>query len=232
MKKILATGLVLLFSGGQALALDIGVGVKAGTVGPGVDVTFGLTKTLNARLALTSVDIEGIDETIEVGDEGATGEVDAELNMDFGANALLLDWHVFDGTFHLTAGLMKHNGSVDFTGVLLDNVVIDGEPLSPGDIQGNVGGSVELADTYQPYLGIGVGRKAGDGGGFSISLELGVVLMDPSVSLDATVDTGGINGLDQAELDRRLREMESDAEAELDQLEIWPILSFGVNYAF
>ncbi len=41
----------------NAHALDVGVGLKAGTVGAGFEVSVGLTKTINARVSLTSIDI-------------------------------------------------------------------------------------------------------------------------------------------------------------------------------
>lgn len=57
-------------------------------------------------------------------------------------------------------------------------------------------------------------------------------MLDPDVDLEANVNTGGTNGLNQAELDSRLGELESDAEDDLDDFELWPVLAFGVNYAF
>ena len=114
-------------------AVDVGVGLKAGTLGAGVDITVALTKTINARISVTSVDIEGENETIEVGDSGSTGDLDAELDFDFGATALLIDWYVFDGTFHLTGGLVRNDSKLSFTGALQDGVVIDGEALDPTD---------------------------------------------------------------------------------------------------
>ena len=76
----------------NAYAIDVGVGLKAGTLGAGVDVSFALTKSVNARISLTTVDLEGENESYEVGDTGATADVDAELDIDFGATALLFDW--------------------------------------------------------------------------------------------------------------------------------------------
>lgn len=232
MQKTIWLGLGLLFFTHSAGALDLGVGVKAGTVGAGVDVTVALTRTINARLSLTNVDIGDEEETIAVGDSGAEGDLDAELGLDFGANALLIDWHVFNGSFHLTAGMMRHTGKVDFSGTLVSSITVDGQALDPSDFSTAIGGEVSLADSYQPYLGFGWGRKAGDGGGISITVDIGIALLSPDVSLEATVDGAGANGLSQAELNSRLRGMEDDAEADLDEFEAWPILSLGVNYAF
>ncbi len=229
MKRILGLFFGLLFTMSNANALDFGVGFKAGTVGAGIDLSAAVTKTINVRLSLTSVDLEGEDETITVGDT-VEADLDAELDLDFGANALLVDWYIFNGGFHVTAGMLKHAGEADLTGTLLSTATFDGGSISPGDlVDGEIKGELKLADSYQPYIGIGWGRKAGKDGGLSLTADLGIVLLDPSMELEATASGGGLS---QAAVDARLLEMEGDAEDELDDFEAWPVLSLGVNYAF
>lgn len=232
MKKLIGLGLALVLFSGTANALDVGVGLKAGTLGAGIDLSVALTKTINLRAAITGVDIDGLEETVTVGDDGDEVDIDAELDADYGANGILVDWYVFDGTFHLTAGLVKNNGELDFTGDLLNGGTIDGQPIDPSDLNGGVGGNVSLGDSYQPYIGVGWGRKAGDEPGLSVSVELGVALLDPSVELEAELNVGSANFADQAELDQTLRDAENDAEDELDDFDLFPVFSLGVNYAF
>lgn len=233
MRKNIGLGVGLLFFISNANAVDVGVGLKAGTLGIGVDLSIALTRTVNARIALTDVEIDSQNETVTVGDPGGEGDIDAVLDADYGANALLIDWHVFDGTFHLTAGFLKNNGSANFTGTLLSTVTVDGNTLSPADlVGGRVGGSFSLSDSYEPYLGIGWGRKASRDPGLSFSAELGVALLDPQAKLEATIDPGSPNYANQAELDATLRNAEADVENDLDEFELFPVLSVGVNYAF
>ncbi len=226
MKKFIALGLGLLFLGSNANALDVGVGVKVGTVGAGLNLSAAVTENVNVRLSLTSIDLDEEDETIDVGD-AVEGALDAEVDLDFGANAVLIDWYVFKGGFHLTAGMLRHTGEADFEGELVSAASFDGTLITPGDI-GTVSGEVEFADSYQPYIGIGWGRKAGKNGGFSVTADVGIALLDPSVKLEA--DATGL--VPQSEIDASLREMEKDAEDELDDFEYWPVLSVGLNYAF
>ena len=226
MRKIIGLGFCLLFITSTASALDVGVGVKAGTVGLGLDLSVALTQTVNARLSLTRIDLDDEEDTITVGDSDE-GEVDAELELDFGSNALLFDWYIFNGGFHLTAGMLKHTGEADLSGELTNTADFDGVTITPGDI-GTISGEVKFADSYQPYIGVGWGRKAGKNGGFSVTADLGIALLDPSVKFEATA-TGGVS---QADVDASLKEMEDDAEDELDEFEAWPVLSIGVNYAF
>ncbi len=231
MKKMVWLGLALLFFAHNAGAVDIGVGVKAGTVGAGVDLSVALTKTVNLRVALTNVDIDDQDESITIGDDVNEGELDASLDFDYGANALLIDWYVFNGSFHLTAGMMKNNGKMSLSGILQDDVVLDGVTVNLGDFEGNeISGDVSLADSYQPYLGIGWGRKAGNSGGISFSVEVGVALLDPDADLEASLATG--SSLNLAELEQSISAAEDDVNSDLDQLEAFPILSLGINYAF
>ena len=232
MKRFFWPGLLLLVFSSHSQAVDLGVGVKAGINGVGIDLSVALTKTLNLRLSTASVDIDDEDETIEVGDDGGEGDLDAELEFDYGANAILIDWHVFNGGFRVTGGFMRNTGAIDLDASLEDNVVLDGEDLAPGDISGGISGDIELAESFQPYIGIGWGRGAGGDGGLSFSADIGVALLDTSVSFDADVNSNGPNALDDTDLRRRLDAMEKDAEADLDDLELWPVLAFGINYAF
>lgn len=231
-RKIITTALGLLLVTSNVYALEMGVGVKAGSIGQGVDFSVALTQTINARISLTSIDVDDHNETIQIGDTGATGDIDAVLGLDFGASALLFDWYIFDGTFHLTAGMMKNDSKLSFSGTLLNGVTLNGQPLDPSDISGGISGNVGLGESYQPYLGIGWGRKAGDGGGFAFSAEIGVALLDPAAEFSANVDVGGSNSLTQADLDQRLREAEADANADLSLLEAWPVITIGINYGF
>lgn len=154
MEKIIGLGFGLLFFMSSANAVDFGIGAKAGITGVGLDLTVGLTKTINLRLAAARVDIDDEEETVSVGDDGNEADIDAELEFDFGSNAILLDWHVFNGGFRVTAGMFKHTGGADFSGQLQGNIVVDGQPLATDDL-GSIDGEVKLSDSYQPYVGIG-----------------------------------------------------------------------------
>lgn len=231
MKKLFGAGIILLLTLSNAQALDVGVGAKVGINGVGLNLAVGLTERINLRLSASHANLADEDETITVGDAGAEGDIDAELDFDIGSNALLLDWHVFNGGFRVTAGLFKQTGGLDLSGRLQGDIVVDGQSLAANDL-GDISGEIELSDSYQPYLGIGWGRAAGGDGGFSFTFDIGLAMLDPNVELEATVNPLGDNGLSQAELDQRLADMESDAEDDLDELELWPVLSVGVNYAF
>lgn len=233
MNKITALSVGLAFFASNASALDFGVAAKVGINGVGVDLSVGLTDNINLRLTTASIDVDDDDETVTVGDDGNKGDIEADLDFDYGANAVLLDWHAFKNSFRFTVGLLKNNGSADIDGVLKNDIVVDGNALATDDLVNSaIGGDLDLGDSYQPYIGIGWGRGAGGDGGFSLSVDLGVAMFDPDVDFDATVNPGGTNGYTQAQLNLILKELEDDAEDDADDYDVWPVFAIGVNYAF
>ncbi len=202
-KMIGVAGVIMMFAA-NANALDIGVGAKAGINGLGLDLSVGLSENINLRLGATRVDIESQDETVSVGDSGSETDLDAEIDFDYGANTLFIDWHVFGGGFRISAGVFKNNGAAEGSASLQGGTVIDGQALSPSDFRGDIDVEISLGESYQPYFGVGWGRGAGGDGGFSLSLDVGVAMLDTSVDFDANVNRGGPNGLTQRQLDRRL----------------------------
>ena len=233
MKTIYGLCFGLLIFASNVGAVDLGIAAKAGINGVGIDLSVGLTENVNLRLSTAAIDVDDENETVTVGDDGSEGDIEADLDFDYGANAILLDWHAFSNGFRFTVGMLKNNGSADIDGVLKDDIVIDGNPLATDDLVGSaIGGDLDLADSYQPYIGIGWGRGAGGDGGFSLSVDLGVAMLDPDVDFDATVNPGGTNVYTQAQLDAILKDLEDDAEDELDDYEFWPVFAIGVNYAF
>ena len=141
--------------------MDLGVGAKVGTNGVGIDLSVGLTKTINARLSAAALDFDDNNESITVGDDGAEGDIDADLDIDYGATALFIDWHIFDGGFRLSVGMLKNHGKADISVELQSSIIVDGQPLDPSDFADDIGGDVSLGDFYQPYIEIGwVGAQA------------------------------------------------------------------------
>ncbi len=225
------TGLLLLAST-SAQALDIGVGVRAGTVGAGAEISIAMTRTINFRLGLSDVNAD-FDETLEVDDapDNVYG-IDATLDLNFGAQALLFDWHVFNNTFHITAGFIKNDSAIGLEGDFTDNIIVLGGTtydVSADFIDSSISGDVSAGEDFEPYLGIGFGRKAGRESGFAITVDIGVMLMDPSVSLTPPT---AVDPLLQNQLNEDVAEAESAANDELSDLEAYPLLAIGLNYAF
>ncbi len=235
--KNLVIALVIFLSPICANALDVGVGIKGGTTGVGVDLSVAITKTVNVRFSTTSYDFGDTSEDIIISETGLNATkatFNTTLSTDFGATGLLLDWYVLDGTFHVTAGLMKNNSTINLNGNIVGNIVqFNGNSYNvSNDFVGGsstITGNVSLGDSYESYVGIGWGRKASSDPGFSLSVEIGVMLLTPSVNLTAP---SLVNIANQSTIDNDINEAEKAAADELANLDMWPVLSIGLNYAF
>lgn len=236
---VIATGLLL--SPLSANALDVGVGFKGGTTGVGVDLSFVLTDTLNLRFSSTSYDFGDTDSEIDfdLDDNGNRVSIIAETKVDFDASGLLLDWYVFDGTFHVTAGMIKNNSKIAINGRFIDDgsgsISFNGNNYNISDFVANeIGGEFDFGDSYEPYIGVGWGRKASAETGFSLSVEIGVMILDPSIKLTAPTlnQSAGFTQSDQDILDADVKQAETEASEELSDFELYPVLSVGINYAF
>src|SRR5882672_4598987 len=135
MKRIavLAAGLVAC---GSAHAL--GVGVKAGTTGVGLDVAMSVFPLVDARVGWA-----GLKWGLDQNTSGASYKGDLKLNN---VNALL-DFHPLGPMFRLTGGLIFNSNKYDATG-------------TPNGIPGSFSASVESGRAAAPYAGVGWGRVA------------------------------------------------------------------------
>lgn len=207
-------GLTLLGVSAAAVAegSGLGVGVKAGTLGLGAEITKSFTSSINGRLGLNSYTFTT---------SGSESGIDYDTDLKWQSTAALLDWHVFEGSFRLTAGYVFNANKLEMTNTTGGPTVeIGGNTygITPGDLNG----SVEFANG--PYVGFGWGN-AGDGKGLGFSLEIGALYQgSPDVSLTAAASTG-ITAAD-------LREEERQLEDSLKDFKWYPQVALGISYAF
>jgi len=92
MRNSIGLACVILLFSSTAQVIDPGVGAKAGLKGVGLDLSVGLTKNINARISVAGIDIGGEKDSITVGDSGGDGKLNYDIDFDYGANALFIDW--------------------------------------------------------------------------------------------------------------------------------------------
>jgi len=213
----------------------------------GIDLSMTITDTINVRLSSTNFDFGSSSENFDINsDDGqSVASISSDLSVDFGAVGLLFDWYVFDGTFHVTGGMVKNNSALKLDGKLSGSDVTFGGTtynITSDFDDSSITGDIKLGDSFEPYIGIGWGRKASSDSGLSLSVELGVMLLSPTVDLGApTLSASGLANLStatggakttQADFESDVNEAEAEVKAELANLEMWPVLSIGLNYAF
>ena len=208
---ILAIGL-----GAPALAQDMAVALKAGTMGIGADLTISLSNQLNLRGGGSWF--------------SASGTRTQQLNTYDGTVKLqngfaVLDLHPGGGPFRVSVGAAFNKNLV--TGQSVGGVVIvNGTPYSTQDV-GALTAEVRTS-TFCPYLGIGIGNAIGFGGKVKLVLDVGVFYQgSPSVSLTANPPAGGQLPPGFADnLEQERRKVEDD----LSKYRYYPVVSLGISY--
>ena len=195
---------------------NLGVGVKAGTLGIGVEGTWRPLPYMDIRVGANQYDYS---------DNGTYGGIlyDAEVNLDtYYATG---NFRFPLSPFRVTAGVFS-NGN-EFNAVSGDNgaiIVVGGDPY-PADAVGTVSSNASFAST-SPYLGFGYDFTLF--GTVGLNLDFGVLWQgSPEVSIAAD----GILSDDptfEASLEAERLALEDD----ISDFKVWPVASLGfvVNF--
>ncbi len=204
------------------------VGGRAGTTGLGLEVGFGWSEQVDARLVASGFDYD---------DDFSSSRVryDGEAELRF--LSALIDWHPGGSGFRFSAGLVWNDstirGSARVRDIIEDQApeILDLGFTIPGDL-GTVNAEAR-GDDLAPYVGIGWGKVAGRTG-LGFSFDLGAfVFGDPEVdlTLDTPLPVDAIpNG--RALIDEALASERAELEEELEDYDVYPVVSFGVFYRF
>lgn len=215
----------LLFATAASAADGPAVGLRAGTLGIGPEVTFGFRPAVHLRLGLFAGDRS--EDTTQRG-------IDYDADVELRNLTVLLDWHPGGGGFRLSAGAAWNDSEVVGTAPLEDLLrreVPNLPPTLPFDI-GTLHGTATVNE-IGPYFGVGFGNPF-RGGRWGFTVDLGVVYQgEPDVDLVAQtgVPIGIIPGGQEA-LDLALRAEESALEDEIDGYVYLPVFSIGFTYSF
>jgi hypothetical protein len=189
----------------------VGIGVKAGTLGLGVDVTGRITNWLGIRGSYNTADVSHSDEVSDI-------KYDGDLAL--GAYGLLLDFHPFKNNFRLSAGFMRNRTGIDLTGEPTTDTEIGDNTYTPAQI-GTLTGDVVFKEDV-PYFGIGYGSAAKGPKRVRFLFDLGVIDQG-SGDVSLTSSTGLVL---QSDLDKEVQDIEDDIE----DYNLWPVLAFGISF--
>lgn len=225
MKKTLSlmAGIVVLAAATQvnadAFEKRVSVGAIAGTTGFGGDVSW----RFHQNLALTGRYTDGLDYDTDFDEDDIT--YDADFGMK--ASSLKVDYFPFGGRFFLSAGAMMPDIEANVTGTPKDNASyeLNGVTYSAAQI-GSVVGTATVADSVQPY--VGVGWRSSLEPGFGFFSEFGVVATNVDVSLSTT---NGFEDIDPSLRDD-IRAEEASLKDDIDKLPVFPVALIGISYTF
>ena len=204
---------------------DFAVAVRAGTPGVGLDLDLGLSPSFGMRVGFAGFNINhNVD----------TSDVDYDGRLKLRTVTGLLDWYVFSGGFHLTAGVAGNDTKLDVTGQPSQgSYTINGNTYSSSQL-GSLSGELKFGNSASPYVGFGWGNPAGESSRLHFLFDVGAIYGGtPSVSL--TADCGpaappGSSVCNQAQSDVAAEEEKLRHKA--DFLRWYPVVSLGIGVRF
>lgn len=204
--------IVLLAIGSTVQAAELGMGVRGGTHGLGVDFGVGLAPWVSLRVGGSALDVSGDFDEDDI-------EYDGDLEL--GGYGLWADFFPMNGMFRLTTGILSNRNALALEAVPTDTIDIGNGSYDPSEV-GTLYGDVEF-DSTVPYFGVGWGNVA-RGKRFGFLCDIGAIWQG---SGDVTLaSTSGL--VDPDDLAAEAEEIEEDIE----DFEIWPVITFGLAIRF
>ena len=213
-KHLAVLGLLLL--GGNAMAdHNLWLGVKAGTLGLGVEGAWRPIPWLDVRLGANQF-------SYEEGGSQAGINYDAELSLDnFYGTA---NFRFPLSPMRFSVGAYSNGNEIGMTSDEATAFNIGGT-IYPADAVGTLTSTTSFAST-SPYVGIGFDFDLFDKVG--LSMDLGVLWQgEPAVTLESDgVLANDPLFLNALEIERQ------QIESEFEDYKAWPVISLGFNYQF
>jgi hypothetical protein len=221
MKRFVAGAFLFLVSSTAAWA-DVGVLLKAGTLGAGLDVTVGMSESLGLRLQANALSYEN---------DFNESDVDYRADVELKSAGLLLDWHPFSGVFRVSLGAYWNGNEATAVGRPTGGTyVINGVTYNAADI-GSLDGQIDF-ESVAPYLGIGFASAPKAGRGMTFSFDLGVLYQgEPNVGLTATCGVG-LPPATCTQLQSDVAAEQASLQEDLSGYKFYPVVSFGIGYRF
>lgn len=197
-------------------AAEIEVGLKAGTLGIGLEATYPLSDRWGLRGGFNQFQYEFEDDIDDVTFDG---------DLDLSSITLLADFRPGGGGFRLTGGAVINNNEVTALADPFDTYDIGNTTYTLEE----VGELSAVADfnSAAPYLGLGYDWSVSER--MAISFDLGVLAQgEADVQINST---GGTLSTDPGLLADLAIEEEIGVE-DLDELELYPVVSIGLYYEF
>jgi len=221
MKTSITVPIVLaaaLFLNSNAMAGDnLWFGVKAGTLGLGVEATWRPIPWLDLRLGANQYDYD---------DSGSVSGINYDATLALQSYHLTGNLRFPVSPFRLTVGAFSNGNEVQMVGRPAQAYLIGDNPIPYAAADVGTLTSTASFDSIAPYVGAGfdfeiVGR-------LGLSLDFGVLLQgEPAVALTADGLLASDPGF-MADLETERLQLQNEAE----DLKAYPVISLGFNFNF
>lgn len=196
----------------SAASAQVGVGIRAGTLGLGADIAFALSPNIQIR---GGGGIQPVNPTFTISDIKYTVDLPGSF-VNIG-----IDLFPTGGGFRIGGGILYKLDDTSISGEFTSSVDIGGRFYTGAEV-GTLTGTVS-SKTTAPYAMIGFGKHASSGIG--LFLDLGAAFVgEQTLTLTA-------NGA-AADLPQFLTDLESerlDTEDSLNKVKIYPIVNLGLR---
>lgn len=201
---------------------DTSLGLRAGTLGLGAELSFAVSQRLALRLGADTYSPKTVTVTQQ--------DVDYDAKAKLRSASLLVDWFPFANNFRISLGAMINQNKVTATGKPNSNgqFTINGQPINASDV-GSLDAEVSFKKTA-PYLGIGYGRPIN--GGLSFISDLGVMFQgSPKSTLTATCSPTA-SAPNCTTLQNAVAAEQATLQDDLSKFKYYPVFSIGLAYTF
>jgi hypothetical protein len=219
----------LLLAGPAAADSDsgpqVGIGLRAGTLGLGADIDFRINDALNARLGYAGYILDRSVTQTDVRYDG---------RLKLSNPAALLDWRVLKGGFHFTVGLVAASTRIDAVGTpsssgtyTINNNVYTASQL------GSLTGTFKFGNSLAPYFGAGFGNVVGRSGHFAVLFDIGAIYAGtPSVALAGSCAAAIVGTPVCTQLQTDVAAEKATLGTKLTLLKWYPVIGLGVGFRF
>ena len=203
--------------------VNFATAMRVGSFGYGADFDVGLTKSVNVRLGYNTFSLSRTINDTDVTYDG---------KFKIGAASAILDWHIFNGGFRLSAGAVQKGPKVDVVGkpAASGTFEFNGNTYQASDI-GSANGTIKMGDSTAPYVGIGWGNTVDKEDRITFLLDLGAIHTgSPKVDLNFTC-TSVIPGTCST-FSQDIAAEKADLEKKAKNYEWYPVINLGLAVRF
>lgn len=213
-----AGALAFLLIGTGVLHAQVGLAVRASTLGIGGELSLRASRNVGIRLGGNYLQFSR-DATLE--------DISYHVTPHFENGTAILDLHPFSGSFHLSGGLLLNYNEGEMVATLANDVQIGDSTYTPQQV-GSLKGTVSFKKTA-PYLGIGFAGRSR----VAVLVDLGVGFTGtPQVEL---LGETNLTGAAKTEFDANVAREQQEAQAEITKhklLRYHPVVSLGIKVSF
>lgn len=202
----------------SALAADVAVTGKIGTLGLGGGITKNIVPQINGRLSIN---------WFSYNYSTTASDVAYNFKLKLLTVGALADWHPGESGFRVTGGIYFNNNRISGVAQLVGTDTYQIGPISyTGAELGVLTAGIDF-NTLSPYIGIGWGNPVRQDSRWTFAFDLGLLYQgSPKVNLTAT-NPSNIPGLDAD-----LATEEDNVSQALRSFKYYPVISLGISYNF